>query len=199
MPVDVNSFAYFPSFVYRDERPEWVEILLNTTEKFFTDKTKEQLFYQTININKFDDFSFLINYLNSLAYDILKSQGYHMDQCEFYVSALWGQKIDKTAGTNVHVHKNSQLCGWIFLETPINGSYPIFYDPRKNKQMVELDYILSNEVTNATPSIHFNNIIPGTIIISNSWLEHQLSQNLSDFSSTSLHFIISHKEKLCNT
>ena len=86
----------------------------------------------------------------------------------------------------------------VFLETPQGGSYPVFYDTRINKQMVELDFVSNERITNATSAIHFNNVIPGTILLSNSWMQHQLTPNTSDKSTKCLHFIISHKDKLCN-
>jgi hypothetical protein len=101
-------------------------------------------------------------------------------------------------GTNVHVHKNTQLSGWFFLETPENGAYPVYHDPRINKQMIELDYIQSAELTNASTQVHFNSVKPGTILIANSWMQHQLTQNNAQTQTKSVHFMISHRERQCS-
>ena len=38
----MQAFAYYPSFIYREERPQWVEETLKHTQKYY-DKTKEWL------------------------------------------------------------------------------------------------------------------------------------------------------------
>ena len=187
----MQYYTYFPSVIYRDEHPEWVEIFKTILQKYL-DKSDDEYFYQTENIVNEKDFNFFFNYLLTSSRNILKEQGYSVEKYQFGVSSMWGQKIKGSNGTNIHVHKDCQLCGWFFLETPENGSYPVYHDPRMNKEMIELDYDL-NEVTVATPSIHFNNVLPGTILISNSWLKHQLTPNFSENPTKTLHFTISHK------
>lgn len=191
----IQGFAFFPSIVYRDEHPEWVDYLLKISKKYFT---TQDILCQTNSMEKDFEIKFLIDYLLNTSQEILLSQGYSMDQCELYVSGLWGQEIKQFGGTDTHVHKNSQLCGWIFLETPKDGSYPIYYDVRSNKKMIELNITNSEEITNATSSIHFNNIIPGTLLISNSWMEHRLTVNMANESTKSIHFVISHRDKICS-
>jgi hypothetical protein len=112
------------------------------------------------------------------------------------MSGLWGQDVKCNGGTNVHVHKNSQICGWFFLETPEGGAYPVYHEPRMNKQMVELDYVWKPELTNASSFVHFDNIKPGTILMANSWMQHQLTQNNSQAETKSVHFIVSHKDRI---
>jgi hypothetical protein len=80
------------------------------------------------------------------------------------------------------------------LDTPEGGAYPVYHEPRMNKQMIELDYVQGPELTNASPSVHFNNVKPGTILMANSWMQHQLTQNNSQEETKSVHFIVSHKD-----
>jgi len=145
------------------------------------------------------DLKFLVDYLVLASDTILREQGYDMDKYELYVSGLWAQDVKCTGGTNVHVHKNSQICGWFFLETPEGGSYPVYHDTRMNKQMVELDYVQGTELVNASSYIHFNNLKPGTILMANSWMQHQLTQNTAQTETKLVHFIISHKDRACST
>ena len=46
--------------------------------------------------------------------------------------------------------------------------------------------------------LNFNNLKPGTLLIANSWMQHQLTPNTSRDQTRSLHFIISHRERACN-
>ena len=50
------------------------------------------------------------------------------------------------------------------METPEGGAYPVYHEPRMNKQIVELDYVQGTELTNASSLVHFNNVKPGTIL-----------------------------------
>jgi uncharacterized protein (TIGR02466 family) len=145
------------------------------------------------------DFKFLVDYLVLASDTILREQGYDMDKYELYVSGLWGQDVKCTGGTNVHVHKNSQICGWLFLETPEGGSYPIYHDPRMNKQMIELDSVKGENLTNASSEVHFDNVKPGTVLMTNSWMQHQLLPNRAQTETKSIHFIVSHRERVCST
>lgn len=189
----MNSFYYFPTVIYRDEQPQFVDSLIKFSKNYFQ---QDENICQTNNMVKEKNISFFVDYLKINAESILLNQGYLTEKYEIYVSYIWGQRLKY--GTNVHVHKNSQLCGWIFLKTPVNGSYPLFYDPRLNKKMIEMDYIENENVNISTSIINFNNIKPGTILLTNSWLEHQLTPSKSEELTETLHFIISCKEKLCN-
>ena len=191
----MNMFEYFTTRIYREERPEWVEYIRQVVQKYYNASLSNGVLDQTNSMVNDPDLKFFEDYLVLASDTILREQGYDMDKYELYVSGLWGQDIGGNGGTNVHVHKNSQICGWFFLETPEGGAYPVFYEPRMNKQMVELDLVHSTALLNAASEVHFNNIIPGTILMTNSWIQHQLIQNNSQAQTKSVHFIISHKDR----
>lgn len=193
----MDGFAYFPSMVWRDERFDLVEKVMSFCMNRLEEVRKRQNsnFLQTENLFYEPSMRELSNYILLSSVNILRWQNYDVDKYDFYLSGLWAQETNKSSGTNVHVHKNSQISGWFFLQTPERGSFPIFHDTRMNKLMVELDVVQSEEVTNATSTVIFNNIKPGTVIFNNSWMQHQLSVNDSDLPSRCIHFIVSHKER----
>jgi uncharacterized protein (TIGR02466 family) len=202
----MQSFAYFPSMVYRDERPEWVDYTLKVTQKHFDwsvqnrpAEQKDWPVVQTAHMAQDPELKFLVDYLLTSAANILQEQGYDLSRYELYLSGFWGQGVNCTGATDVHVHKNSQISGWMFLETPEKGSYPIFHDPRVSKQMVALDYVQGPELTNASSHVHFNNVVPGTVMFANSWLAHQLTVSGAAAATKTIHFVISHKDKQCST
>jgi len=195
----MDRFEYFPSCIYRDEQPEWVGYTRQVVQKYYDAVISGSAVDQTAHMANDSDLKFLVDYLVLASDTILREQGYDMDKYELYVSGLWAQDVKCTGGTNVHVHKNSQICGWFFLETPEGGSYPVYHDTRMNKQMVELDYVQGTELVNASSYIHFNNLKPGTILMANSWMQHQLTQNTAQTETKSVHFIISHKDRACST
>jgi Putative 2OG-Fe(II) oxygenase len=195
----MEGFAYFPAIVYRDERPDLVEKVLPACIHHLDQVRKPELsMCQSGYLGHDPSFREVANYLLLSSVDLLRSQGYAVEKYDFYLSGFWAQEINRASGTNVHVHKNSQMCGWFFLETPENGAYPIYHDTRMNKSMIELDFIQEKEITNATNNIHFNNMAPGTVMFSNSWMQHQLTGSNAEKPTRCIHFIVSHKERSCN-
>lgn len=196
----MEAFAYFPAVVYRDERPDFVEKALPAAMKHL-DKVRDSMWavLQSEHLAFDPDLRPLADYILWSSVDILRGQGYSVDKYDFYLQGFWAQEIGKNASTNVHVHKNSQICGWFFLETPENGAYPTYYDVRSNKAMVELDFVQNNEITNATNVIYFQNMQPGSVLFSNSWMQHQLVGGMSETPTRCIHFIVSHKERMCST
>lgn len=191
----IEGFAYFPAIVYRDEQPDFVGKILSTSLNYLKNDYKENVTNQTCNLNNEPVMKELINYIIESSKNILSSQGYSVEKYDFYIQGIWAQEVRGLSGTNVHVHKNSQISGWFFLETPVNGAYPIYYDTRNNKNMIELDFEQTDEITNATNSIHFNNIKPGTILFNNSWMQHQLNGGSSKDPTRCIHFIVAHKDR----
>ena len=194
----MDRFEYFSSCVYRDEQPDWVGYTQQVVQKYYDQAASNGMLDQTDHMAGDPDLKFLVDYLLLASDTILREQGYDMDKYELYVSGLWGQDVKCNGGTNVHVHKHSQICGWFFLETPEGCAYPVYHEPRMNKQIVELDYVQGNELTNASSLVHFNNVKPGTILMANSWMQHQLTQNNSQTQTKSVHFIVSHKDRACS-
>jgi uncharacterized protein (TIGR02466 family) len=191
----MDRYDYFPSSVYREERPDWVGYTRQVVQKYYDQIAPNDVLGQTGHMANDPALKFLVDYLLLASDTILREQGYDMDKYELYVSGLWGQDVKCNGGTDVHVHKHSQICGWFFLETPEGGAYPVYHEPRMNKQMVELDYIQGPELTNASGQVHFNSINPGTILMANSWVQHQLIQSNSQAQTKSVHFIVSHRER----
>ena len=195
----MHRFEYFPSCVYRDEQPDWVGYTRQVVQKYYDQVASDGIVDQTAHMANDPELKFLVDYLLLASDTILREQGYDMDKYELYVAGLWGQDVKCNGGTNVHVHKHSQMCGWFFLETPEGGAYPVYHEPRMYKPMVELDLMPSAELTNASSYVHFDNIKPGTILMANSWMQHQLTQNNSQEQTKSIHFIVSHRERACST
>jgi hypothetical protein len=196
----MEAFAYFPAIIYRDERPDLVESVLPACIQALDQARNPEIpMVQSNHLGNESALREIANYLLLSVVDILRGQGYVTDKYDFYLQGLWAQEISAKAGTGVHIHKNSQICGWFFLETPEGGAYPVYHDTRMNKGMIELDYVQSGEITNATNTIHFNNVQPGSVLFSNSWMQHQLVGGPSELPTRCIHFIVSHKERPCST
>lgn len=196
----MESFAYFPTLVYRDERPDFIDQVLPLCNARLDEvRAVDAPVCQSGHLGRYAEARELSDYLLGSSIEILRSQGYAVERYDFSVQGLWAQEIKRGGGTNIHVHKNSQVCGWFFLEAAEGGTYPAYHDTRMNKNMIELDYMQGGDVTVATSSIHFSNIVPGTVLFSNAWVNHQLVSGNSEQPVKCIHFIITHKDKPCST
>lgn len=194
----MEGFAYFPTIVYKDERPDFLKTVLPLALEYLQ-KVQQQNFnlVQSNHMGADVRTQELSNYLLLNSTQILQDQGYETNKYDFYISGLWAQEIKYGYGTNVHVHKNSQICGWYFLEVPEGSTYPAYYDVRMNKSMIELDFI-GNETKHGNSVVHFKNIKAGTVMFGNSWMFHQLTGGTTEVPTRCIHFIVSHRDRLCN-
>jgi len=193
----MQCFAYFPTLVYREECPQWVNEITSKIAPYFAAEQVgcENLVKQTqspIYDEQFVDFK---NSFLQAAVGVLGEQGYFVDKYDFFVNGMWGQEICPTGGHGFHVHPNTQVCGLYFLETPEKGSYPIFKDPRTLKTGLDLWQQDFSVLSNASQEVHFTDVRPGTFLLFNSWLSHAISTNLSDHNTKFIHFTVAQKEK----
>jgi len=196
----MEAFAYFPALVYRDERPDLAEaVLSDCVQQLNAVRNPVYGLCQSSNLQHIPAFRQICDYLLTTSVGILREQGYDTNKYDFYLSGLWAQEIANGSGTNVHLHKSSQISGWLFLETPSSCAYPIYYDTRANKPMIELDFQQGDDITNATSAVHFDNPHPGSVFFANSWMPHQLTGSQAESPTRCLHFIVSHRERLCST
>lgn len=197
----VQAFHYFPSIIYREERPEWVartlelgNKYLTETKKFHEDNPLPRTFpvLQTASMHEDLEFEFLSGHVLRTSQDIMRGERYLVDNYKFYMQSMWLQDIASYGGQPSHTHRNSQMCALYFLETPTSGSYPVFEDPRASKRMIELDAEVSSDaVYPANHQVHFSNVVPGTVLYFSSWLSHFITLNASDESTRLIHFVVS--------
>lgn len=192
-------FDYFPSRVYRDERPDLVQQVLPVCDVRLNEmRNANYPFCQTNHLGREAELRQLSGYLLLSAGNILREQGYMVENYDFYLSGLWAQEIKRNGHTDRHAHKNSQICGWFFLEVPDAGVVAIYHDTRINKSMIEIDFNHEENIQFATNSIFFDNMQAGTVLLNNSWMQHQLSGGDSEQPTKCIHFTISHRDILCN-
>ena len=195
----MQEFNYFPTTIYRDERPDFLSTVVPVCKKYIEEIREGGRtipIIQTASLVHEPALREISDYLLLTAVNVLKNQGYLVEKYDFYISSMWAQEVSSGSGTNIHVHPNSQISGWFFIDAPEGGSYPMYLDTRMNKSMTELEYAPIEEVVSSTPAIAFNNITPGTVLFSNSWVQHQLVPNSGGQPTTCMHFVISHKERM---
>lgn len=190
----MQGYAYFPSVIYRKEFPEFIQESLATAEDSyaFVEQTNEftDKLVQTGDISADPRLVILISQILKESKEILDSQGYLVDEANFYVADIWAQKFGHSANNLQHVHPNRVLSGFYFLEVPKNSGHPLFFDPRPGKVMSDFPLKPGNQVSIATPTIAFDNVINGTMLIFNSWLPHLITYHYSYDPLKFIHFNI---------
>jgi len=122
---------------------------------------------------------FSINVIQT-SWDILKRQGYMMSNYQTIFESMWLQTHDKHSYMPQHTHANgNQIVGFYFTELPKDGCKLIFHDPRIAKTQIDLDEADPSQITVATKLVTMQPK-EGTLVLTNAWLAHSFSANLSD-------------------
>jgi uncharacterized protein (TIGR02466 family) len=119
-------------------------------------------------------------YILQSSWDILKRQGYLMENYQTVYESMWLQTYEKHSYMEHHTHGNgNQIVGFYFLEVPENSIQLLFHDPRAGKLQMDLD---ETDVTHVTHGSKFVVINPkvGQLILTPSWLAHSITANQSD-------------------
>jgi len=122
---------------------------------------------------------FCLNIIQS-SWNILEHQGYLMSNYHTVFESMWVQNHHTHSHMPYHTHSGGvQLVGFYFLDVPENASKLIIHDPRIAKTQIDLEETNPNEVTLASKLV---TITPksGDLILTNAWLAHSFSSNLSD-------------------
>ncbi len=206
--MTIKSDLYFSSPVYRDERPEFLEIvnkvsdiaindsklrdeeseLLNKKNKLGNEvynKIKDHGWsYQSgplLNFNELDSF---IKYLGNNSYEILDSQGFDLKNYSLVLDELWVQEFSKNGGGHhhTHIHYNNHISGFYFLKCSDKTSYPVFEDPRQAAMMSKLPVKKESDFSLGQSNIHYKPM-PGTVLFFNSYLPHrfEVDDGIDDF------------------
>jgi uncharacterized protein (TIGR02466 family) len=192
--------SVFPVSVCTIIKPEFLNVARTVSTELLQKRQKEvelnESFpsYMTEAIN-FDprmlDFS---NYVAQTAWNILKMQGYAMESTTTYFDAMWCQEHHKGSLMEQHTHGNgNQVVGFYFLDVPENSSSVLFYDPKASKVQINLH---EENISQSTSASNIVNYQPkeGMLMLTNAWLPHSFTKNMSDKPMRFIHFNVNVKE-----
>lgn len=189
-----NAFHYFACPIYTSENPEFLSVVSEVSDEALAKLTHDPheiypMFHSEnlVNDPRLTEFC---AFIAKTGWDILKEQGYAMDNFGMSVDALWTQKHLKHSLMEQHVHGGSQLVGFYFLETPEGSSRALFHDPRPGKVQNFLPESNPSVATLASNIINFEPK-PGLLIITNAWLPHSFGRHASDSPLKFIHFNLS--------
>jgi|TARA_R110000824_G_C15155388_1_gene671399 uncharacterized protein (TIGR02466 family) len=186
-----DTYFYFASPVYASEQPEFLDVVSEVSKDMLAKLTHDP--HEIYPMFNTDDFATdprmneFCAFVAQTGWNVLKEQGYAMENFSMSVDSAWSQKHFKHSLMEQHVHGGSQLVGFYFLETPENCSRPLFHDPRPGKLQGFLPESDINQATLASNTINFEPK-PGMLILSNAWLPHSFGRHGSDEPLEFVHF-----------
>lgn len=126
---------------------------------------------------------------------ILQNLGYNTSNQELFFVEFWAQQHFKGSGHDRHIHANTILTGFYFLDCPENGCRLVIHDPRPAKEFSNFlpETNISN-ITHATSTVNFKPE-SGQLIILNSFIPHGFTRNENDLPSKFIHFTVTSKYK----
>jgi uncharacterized protein (TIGR02466 family) len=190
----------FPINVYSIDKPEYLEITKTVCSEFLEKRRKEvelnEAFpsYMTESVNVDPRMLDFANYVAQTAWNVLQMQGYEVTNMNTYFESMWCQEHHKGSLMEQHIHGNgNQIVGFYFLDVPEDSSRIIFYDPKQSKVQINLPEIDSSKSTSASNIINYQPKA-GMLLLTNSWLPHSFTKNMSDSPLRFIHFNVNVKE-----
>jgi uncharacterized protein (TIGR02466 family) len=190
----------FPVNVYTIDKPEFLKIAKTVTLELIENRKKQvelnEAFpsYMTDAVNADPRMLDFANYVAQTAWNILQEQGYEVTNMTTYFEAMWGQEHHKNSLMEQHVHGNgNQIVGFYFLDVPEDSSRVVFYDPKPSKVQINLPETNNNLSTPASNMINYHPK-EGMLMLTNAWLPHSFTKNMSDKPMRFIHFNVNVKE-----
>ena len=189
----INAEYFFSSPVYMIENLDFLEAVTEVSEeelaKVKTERDLNDIYPVYMSGNYYDDqrISDFANYVGTTAWNILNDQGYDMQNFLLRYSEMWSQEHYRHSSMEQHVHSNSHIVGFYFLETPENCSRLVVHDTRAGKMMSDLPQKDMNLATHASQMINFAPR-PGLLIFVPGWLPHSFTRHADDKPIKFVHF-----------
>lgn len=189
----INAEYFFSSPIYMIENLDFLEAVNEVGEEELA-KVKNQIklndvypVYMSANYYNDQRISDFANYVGTTAWNILNDQGYDMQNFILRYSEMWTQEHYKHSSMEQHVHSNSHIVGFYFLETPENCSRLVVHDTRAGKIMSDLPQKDMNQATHASQMINFVPS-PGLLVFLPGWLPHSFTRHVDDQPIKFVHF-----------
>lgn len=193
-----QQFDYFPSSVYRLEKPEFLETVKPVAYEYLEDMRKNKkldAIYPTYQTNNFYNDARIFNfssYITQTAFNIIQEQGFDVSYKQTKLIELWLHYHYQFGSMEEHVHsEGSIITGFYILDSYEDSCEIVFHDPRIGKKQINIGYDQERKkIYNCVERINFKPR-PGTMIFTNSWLPHSFTRNKNIEPFSFIHFNVS--------
>lgn len=180
----LDQWHYFVSPIYSIKKLEFLSNVLeasNDSINAYLSENSIDSTYPVVQTGISDDQRILplLNYTVNTAWNLLDEQGYNMEGLSTYFTEVWCQEHQKYSSMEYHVHRETQMVAFYFLECPEDCPKLVIHDPRPGKTMSELTLKTTDQLTLSSSRVYFTPE-PGTLMFTNSWLPHSFTRNASE-------------------
>jgi len=181
MSDTLSESHYFSCPVYMVKKPEFIESVRAVSNQYLQDHTVGNgLTSMTGNYSNEESIAEFSQYVSQTAWNILASQGYAMDKLVTYFTEMWTQEHNHMSSMETHLHgAGAQISAFFFLDVPKDGCNLVIHDPRPAKVIIGLPQADEGKITSGSNQIVFTPEA-GALILTNSWLPHSFTRNMSD-------------------
>ena len=192
----LSAAHHFACPIYIAERPDFLEDVAAISgeylERAHKDREPDEIYPVSMTENYFheDRLSGFAEFVGRTAWDILREQGYEMQEKETAFTEMWTQEHNKHSLMEQHIHgRGSQIVGFYFIETPENCSRLVVHDPRAGKVQIDLQEQDATVASIASKMVNFEPK-PGLLIFTNAWLAHSFTRHAAETPIRFVHFNI---------
>jgi len=194
----LETLHCFVTAVNLIKKPEFLASVISVAEENLVcskEHSEECHLHHTQDISRDARIEEFAAYVGATGWNILKEQGYKMDNRHVFFESMWCQEYEKKGFMPQHVHPNNgaQLVGFYFLDCSEDSSFVTLHDPRPGKVQISLEEDNKEAVTHGSNTILLKPE-PGLLLFTNAWLPHSFTQNKSDKPFKFIHFNIGVQE-----
>ena len=190
----LEQYHFFSCPIYKIDKKGFLDIV-STVASESLNVVDDEVEHRLYPVNMSNDFSSdervtdFSQYILATAWNILKDQGYAMDMYNVGYTSMWLQDHHKSSNMDQHVHSDSHIIAFYFLEVPEDGCQLIIHDPRPGKVQIDLLQENSQDISQSSRIVVIKPE-PGDLIFTNAWLPHSFSRNGSENSTKFVHMNI---------
>jgi uncharacterized protein (TIGR02466 family) len=178
----LNETHYFASPVYMVRKTEYLDQVRKVSDQYLEQvkcPDKTPVTTMTANYSQEPELADFSQYISQTAWNILAAQGYAMDKLVTYFTEMWTQEHNFMSSMDTHIHgAGAQISAFYFLDVPTDGCKMVIYDPRPTKFIISMPQASDDKITSGSNQIVFTPEA-GTLILTNSWLPHSFTRNMS--------------------
>jgi hypothetical protein len=185
-PVNIESFYYFASPVFKVSLPQYIDLVREVSEEAMELTPKPELesdLYpsrHSITFHAHEKITDFSRHVIQIAWNLLGNQGYNMQIFNTVYESMWLQEHHKMSAMEQHIHSGGiQLVGfyfWTYQKTVLVWLYMI---QDQGKVQIDLPEHDEKNVTFASKMVNFQPQV-GDLFFMPSWLPHSFTRHGSD-------------------
>jgi uncharacterized protein (TIGR02466 family) len=195
--MQLEQISMFPTSAYVIKNPNFLETVSSISDEYIQKVRDKQPLNELYPVYMSDNYSNderlkdFTEFVGSVCWNVLESQGYAMNNFGVAFNEMWTQQHYKHSMMEQHTHGfGSVISGFYFLQCPEGSSHIIFHDPRPAKVITNLPEKDATQLTHASLMMNIKPE-PGLLVFTNSWVPHSFTKHAGTQPLKFVHFNLS--------